>query len=213
MEASKTKQRLVGLLVLFLLAVIILPALVDYRREPERQYDIVAVPPQPEYEDYYPRVVPIDTSRLDALGSEQGSVTRTGPDNGQAPAGSSVSKLPVNQQEQVPRDQQLAAPAQQKNPTPRVIKAVEESPTAKIPVARQGWVVQVGTFAEVARAEKVRAALVSNQFKAFIEPVENDKGSMYRVRVGPEMSRSAAEKSLEQIRGRSEFSGVVLKFP
>ncbi|HAC34060.1 MAG TPA: hypothetical protein DCF45_06030 [Gammaproteobacteria bacterium] len=213
MDASKTKQRLVGVVVLCSLAVILLPALVDYQREPERHYDIVEIPPQPKYEDYYPRVVPIDTSRLDALGSEQGAVTRTLPGNDLPPTNQPPENGPASNQKEQQPDRQSTAQEKQKTAETRVVKAVEEPPEAERPAAREGWVVQVGTFSEFERADKVRRALAGKQFKVFVEPVDTDKGTLYRVRVGPEMSRSAAEKALEKIKTGSDFSGVVLKFP
>ncbi len=183
-DESKFKQRLVGAIVLVSLAVILLPALIDYQREPEQLDDPVQAPPPPAYRDYQSRVVPIEIPPAPKASDNQGAVSR-----------SQAASAPVA-----------------RAPAPPLASAVKSMAT---PARRleQGWVVQVGTFSESARADKVHAELIAQGFTAYIEPFLQPKGPLYRVRVGPDFLREEAEALQQKLQKDTEFTGIVLPFP
>ena len=57
--------------------------------------------------------------------------------------------------------------------------------------------------------DKLRAA----GFSAFTEQVSTDKGSLTRVRVGPVVSRSAAEQLQAQVKAKTGVDGIVRPHP
>jgi DedD protein len=61
-------------------------------------------------------------------------------------------------------------------------------------------VVQVGAYAELAKAREVRAKLESAGFKTYTQEVDTKDGKRIRVRVGPFPSKEEAEKTAEKIR-------------
>jgi len=197
-EDTKSKQRLVGVTVLLALAVILLPVLVDYQREPDLVADPVDAPPAPTYRDYQSRVVPIEIPPLTVDTDDEGAVSR-----GDASLTNPVSKSSVAQARAAP-----------------VARLPEEShepePNVATPVARpfdKGWVVQVGSFSSADSAEKVKLKLLELGFVAFIEPVDTPTGMMRRVRVGPEFQREDAEALQQKLQKSTEFKGVILRFP
>jgi len=73
----------------------------------------------------------------------------------------------------------------------------KEVPKAGEPVRS---VVQVGAYAELAKAREVRAKLESAGFKTYTQEVETKDGKRIRVRVGPFASKEEADKTAEKIR-------------
>ena len=61
-------------------------------------------------------------------------------------------------------------------------------------------VVQVGAYAELAKAREVRAKLESAGFKTYTQEIDTKDGKRIRVRVGPFPSKEEAEKTAEKIR-------------
>lgn len=85
-----------------------------------------------------------------------------------------------------------------------VVRSVPEEPPAAKPAptvapVTSGWAVQVGSFSEEPRARSVRDDLKSDGYAAFIEPFTADGTTVYRVKVGPEAERAAAEKIGERL--------------
>ena len=61
-------------------------------------------------------------------------------------------------------------------------------------------VVQVGAYAELAKAREVRAKLESAGFKTYTQEVDTKEGKRIRVRVGPFATKEEADKIAEKIR-------------
>lgn len=62
------------------------------------------------------------------------------------------------------------------------------------------FVVQVGAFAEVARAREVRQKLEQLGLKTYTQVVDTKEGRRIRVRVGPYATRSEADKAAEKVK-------------
>jgi DedD protein len=80
--------------------------------------------------------------------------------------------------------------------------AITWSPSAGSPdaVAPGEVVIQVFSTADKDQADKVRDGLVESGFTAFLSPIAKGGQTMYRVRIGPFPSRSAAEAVAEKVR-------------
>ena len=61
-------------------------------------------------------------------------------------------------------------------------------------------VVQVGAYADLAKAQEARAKLESAGFKTYTQEVDTKDGKRIRVRVGPFASKEEADKTAEKIR-------------
>jgi len=71
-------------------------------------------------------------------------------------------------------------------------------------------VVQVGAFADLAKAREVRTKLESAGIKTYTQDVETKDGKRTRVRVGPFATKEEADKAAEKIR-KLNLQATVLK--
>lgn len=71
------------------------------------------------------------------------------------------------------------------------------------------WLVQAGSFAERRNAERLKAKLGNSVGTVFIEPVKNNRRTLYRVRVGPFSTEREADTTAAGIRRRGHDALVV----
>ncbi|XAH22397.1 SPOR domain-containing protein [Xylophilus sp. GW821-FHT01B05] len=71
------------------------------------------------------------------------------------------------------------------------------------------FVVQVGAFGELEKAQEVRTKLERNGLKTYVQSVDTKDGKRHRVRVGPFTQRSEADHAASRIRGL-DFPASVL---
>ncbi len=102
-------------------------------------------------------------------------------------------------------------------PAPRIKTADKTKSSPKEPktdkTLTRGWVVQIGTFSDPANAKKVRATLVRKGYHVRMEKVRLPKGDATRVRVGPFSDRGKAITTLSRISRDVGLQGVVLRYP
>lgn len=95
-----------------------------------------------------------------------------------------------------------------KDVSPRVLdlRPTESAPvsTPSDPLVR--WVVQVGNFSEVERAEALVAELRLAGMAAFSDKVSSSGGVTYKVQIGPELDREKAAELARDI--KSGYPGV-----
>ncbi len=197
MEDRPLKQRLIGAIVLVALAVIFIPILLSGR--PEGDLGGSNIPPQPA-EQKQVKVLRLDG--LPAAPTQSSSESGSGhvlvdKDLPARPAASSPAKpAPVGDK---PAGQTAPASAGSGDKPP---STAPETPPATAPAtplasaapaAAKAWAVQVGSFTREANALALRDRLRAKHFPAFVDAIAGSKGTVYRVRVGPEVSRSGAE--------------------
>ncbi len=76
----------------------------------------------------------------------------------------------------------------------------KEPPSATAPAAEDRLVVQVGAFADAAKAREARLKLERAGLKTYTQEVQTKEGLRIRVRVGPFGSRADADKAAEKIK-------------
>lgn len=77
----------------------------------------------------------------------------------------------------------------------------------------RGWVVQVGAFSTSADAAIQATKLRDAGFTAFIDRLDAPKGTLHRVRVGPETQRASADRLRASIQSKLGVDGVVMRHP
>jgi len=98
-----------------------------------------------------------------------------------------------------------------KTTTAKKIITAKKVPSAK--KAAKAWAIQVGSFSERKNAFSLRNKLRKKRFTAFVESVKTAKGNIYRVRVGPEVKRTQAEKTQKRLVKELKISGLVVAHP
>lgn len=101
--------------------------------------------------------------------------------------------------------------AKDKNLAPRV---VDLRPTESAPVSTPAdplvrWVVQVGSFSNPKSADALVAELRLSGLKAFSEKVTSSGGSVYKVRIGPELDREEASALARKVKLEHQLDGFV----
>lgn len=183
------KERITGAIVLVLLAVILIPLVLDDRRNVETRITTTNIPEKPDGE-FTTRLIPIP---------EQDDIV---PVEEEADAGPArVAAVDAN-----PERPDIAA-----EPEPVADAAGAEAETAGL----TGWVIQVGSFSRK-NADSLNDKLRAEGYPSYVvdEPVTAKDGSLlYRVRIGPEVLRSEALKLKAEIKKEMDLDGFVLNYP
>ena len=187
-EPQPVRQRLVGALVLLCLAVILIPALLDFTPREAAHVPEVTMPDPPER---HLRPGLPDVERVLGPRPADRAETRRATQRAAEPADDPATAVPTREATVQP----TAEPAQ----------PAESEVT--------GWVVQVGTFTNAAGAAGVYAQLNEAGLPVFTEVIDTPQGSATRVRVGPEFDRSAAQALMARVKELTELDPVVLRFP
>jgi DedD protein len=89
--------------------------------------------------------------------------------------------------------------------------AKADTPPTALPANRAGgWAVQLGAFKTVDEANKVRDRLKSAGFVAYVDKVDAESGTLWRVRAGPEADRGNADKLKGRIKEKLKLDGMVV---
>ncbi len=93
-------------------------------------------------------------------------------------------------------------------------RLVDLRPEDQAPVTRPEdplvrWVVQVGVFSDEANAEKLVFRLRDAGYRAMSQAERSAERTVYRVRVGPEVSREAADRLRDRLEAEQGIRGIV----
>lgn len=193
------KQRLVGAIVLVALGVIFIPILL----EGPDQTLIPEMEALPE---------PVDqqlSKPLDAFPAPEAIPAE--PEESVVLADPQPEPEPEPAQESEP--EQAAAPVQAvSEPEPPIPPPAPVEKTLK-PAPLGSWVVQAGSFSSEQNALRLRDKLRNAGFVTQVEKARVGGKSHYRVRVGPFLERTDAEKSRKQLSDKFTIQGRVLSYP
>lgn len=208
------RQRLIGAVIIALLAVVFVPMVLDPEPREQRPEPTLAIPSRDANS-----ALPATTATPPGSPAPGKTVSPQG-----APA--SLAALPETASAALPG----AAPA----------KAAEEpaipaAPTTKVPEARapepkvaaakppsvpkpaaapklEGFAVQVGAFREEAKLTAAREKLAAARVPHYGERLASASGDLTRLRAGPFPTREAADKALAQVR-KAGLEGRVVPLP
>lgn len=209
------KQRLVGAIVLIILAVIVLPMLLSGRSETLKQESRkIEVPPKPDELSIETRRFPIGVSKpLDAEAPETAVP-------GLPSAGEEVT-VPVDHQDEpsVSADSSASSPSTGPGPGAPASERVEGPPAVtriKLPGAgvepaatppldadeagAPRYLVQVGSFSSEKRANALAQRLRKQDLAVVMDVVDRTAGRLHRVRVGPYARREDADAVVTALR-------------
>ena len=89
--------------------------------------------------------------------------------------------------------------------------AKADAPAGALPAHRAGgWAVQLGALKEVDDANKLRDRLKNAGFAAFVDKVDANGATLWRVRAGPEVDRAAADKVRASIKDKMKLDGIIV---
>jgi len=172
---KRARHRLIGAAVLVLLGVIGFPMLFDSQPRPIAADIPIEIPDKN-------KVKPLGNVAVAPPSKQVSGMIDEGPAPAEAPVPKPVAK---------PAE---AKPAEAK---PAEAKPAEAKPAA---AAAGRFVVQVGAFAELAKAHEARVKLEKAGLKTYTQVVESKEGKRIRVRVGPFETKPDADKAAQKIK-------------
>lgn len=193
MEAP-LRYRMVGAIVLILLAVLVLPWMFDGAGYESMQGLEEPIPPRPEF------VVPQTPSAPARPPMQQRAEHDRDAAEPQRIETAPTTPRPAGAAPAAP-----ARPAGQGATAPTV--ASEANPDAV------GWAVQVGSFGREVNAREQAQQLREAGFPAFVERASADGRGVWRVKVGPRAQRDTALRLRDEIQRSMEISGIVIAHP
>jgi len=202
---KRARRRLVGAIALALLAVIVLPMVMDKEPKPLTQDIQIRIPSQ-------------DTSAVSTLARSVTGKPAPTPlpavpkpvetPSSAAPAAAPVATAQPEASAAVPPEKPPVAPAKTELPKsdaagaakpPKASEPTPEKP-AEQPPGKEQWIVQLGAYQDPANVKSMQNRLKGIGLPSFTEKVETPQGPRTRVRSGPFGSRDAAEKAQAQLK-------------
>ena len=182
----QARHRLIGAAVLVLVAVVGFPMVFDTSPRPIAADVPIVIPAQPA-------LVPLTPAAPVAVAPA-------------APAEPQVAKVEPAPATPAPAPE---APAKPSAPaTPPVAKTAAPA-AASAPATGERFVVQVGAYADQARAREVRLKIERAGLKTYTQVAKTSEGNRIRVRLGPFNTRAEADKVAQKIKSLGLTPGVL----
>ena len=193
----RAKHRLIGASVLVLVGVVGFPLLFDTQPRPisvdipieiPDRNKVKPLPPPP------PKASPAVTQAPSPAASSLDSAAAAPPAAEKPPEKAAPQPRAVAKAEPEPAQ---AKPAPRADDGAKALAILEARPAA----AEGRFVVQVGAFADVAKAREARQKVERAGLKTYTQVVATRDGKRIRVRLGPFTSRADADKAAEKVKG------------
>ena len=214
---NQLKQRLVGAIVLVALAVIFIPMLLPGKGDLGSGIEGSNIPAEPDFRFPPVPVAPQAPPLAEAPAVPLGDAAETD-------AGKAVSQPPSDDKvsgEVLPLPKTVAEEAAPTKPAVKPsTKSIFELPSKADAAAAKakpskvgGWVIQVGSFSARGNAQALRDKLRKQGYVSFVESIKGQTGRVYRVRVGPELTKQAAETLRQRLTKEAGLKGLVQAYP
>lgn len=196
---KRARRRLVGAVALALLAVIVLPMVMDREPRPASQDIQVRIPSQ-DGPGFAAKVLPGKPVSTPLPAPEPKPVAEPVPTPAAEPKPAAepsrppVATAPAKVAEKTVASPKKAEPAK----TPAPVKPAADAKPA--PEAAGQWVVQLGAYKDAGNVKLLLAKLKGVGVPAYTEKFESPQGPRTRVRAGPFASQDAAEKARSRIK-------------
>lgn len=214
---TRTRQRLIGAVVLLGIGVIGFPLLFESQPRPI-PIDIPIDIPKPEAVP--PLVLPEPTAATaDQVGAAppaaeaSAALTSDVAEVPAEPASAAASPAPAPAPALAPASASAASPTSPSPPTPSAAALPAPVPASAAASAAERelrYVVQVGAFVEPEAAQDVRRKLEKLGMKTYAQVAQTNAGRRTRVRLGPFTTRAEADKALARAQ-KAGIDAVVLK--
>ena len=211
----RIKERLTGAAVLMMIAVIFIPMVLDNSNGGYTKIEGTNIPPQPDA---------ITRSRIIPVGKSADLAPPVIEKAEPADNEKIISNQSVTSPSTITTESTAISPAAIQTPTPAPVpepeplSSISNNPpeTANLDTEARGltaWVVQLGSFSNQANAEGLVGRLQAGGYPAYIEKLADGSAVIFRVRVGPELSKAGAETTLSELNEKFAIKGMVLTYP
>lgn len=182
---KRARRRLVGAAALALLAVIVLPLVMDSEPKPSGQEIQIRIPSQ-DNDSVVTRVLPVKPAPVTLPSVNAG-------DSGGKVSLSATAVAPVEAVKP-----KAEAPAAKTEPAKKAEVVHAEAALAGKESGQ--WIVQLGAYQNAANVKQLTAKLKDMGLASYTEKLDSPQGSRTRVRAGPFSSQEAADKARLKIK-------------
>ncbi|OUS07011.1 hypothetical protein A9Q81_01475 [Gammaproteobacteria bacterium 42_54_T18] len=205
------KQRLVGALVLLMLAIIFLPLILDGRDEDHDEV-VYRAPQEP--------VIKITHKGSDRVekrvekAKAQFVVDRT-------PEAEAEKLMPKTQKTEQPIKQRAVSAKQQSNIDQTRVqfikelaetKKVKKTPVQSKMALADAWTVQVAAFSKLENAKVLQSKLIAKSYMAYIVSSGGKAKALHRVFVGPELRKNRARIIQQALKKEFKLAGMIKSY-
>ena len=198
---QQLKERLIGIIVLVLFAVIFIPMFFTGTNDSIlKNKENVSISKESEF--------------ISKLKPMTDTATDSNTEN--------IELAPVVEESLAPVVEEILAPVVEESLAPVVEESlapvVEEIPFNQEmlktdAVGQMNWVVQVGSFLSKDNAEKLNQKVKKAGFRSFVNPITQNNKIMHQVCLGPEYDEADAKNLLKEIKNKMKLDGIVKKYP
>jgi DedD protein len=203
------KNRLVGVIVIFALAVIFLPMILDGSGVRRDEHEVV-IPPQPlvtANPEFEQKMIELQ-AKVDALPDLESRFIDEKSGEAKIERSTVADDSPATES----GVDTVAEPEPEPEPEVQAKATTPQTQTQ----ARSGgdsWVLQVGSFQDRSKALAQRDKLrKSNIAAVFIEQFKGNDKSSYRVRLGPFLNRDQTRVAQNKIKAKHDIDGIIMKY-
>lgn len=187
---KRARRRLVGAAALALLAVIVLPIVMDSEPKSGGQEIQIRIPGK-EGDPLAAATIPVPAAPL----PPQRDTEKPDP----------TADVLANQSQAPERQEQAAPPKAKPEITAKKPEAAKKTEIARAEAVLEGkdstqWVVQLGAYQNAANVKQLTSKLKEAGISSYTEKFDSPQGARTRVRAGPFASREAADKARERIK-------------
>ena len=206
---QQLKERLIGIIVLVLFAVIFIPMFFTGTNDSIlKNKENVSISKESEF--------------ISKLKPMTDTATDSNTENIELAPVVEESLAPVVEESLAPVVEESLAPVVEESLAPVVEESlapvVEEIPFNQEmlktdAVGQMNWVVQVGSFSSKDNAEKLNQKVKKAGFRSFVNPITQNNKIMHQVCLGPEYDEANAKNLLKEIKNKMKLDGIVKKYP
>ncbi len=197
------KQRLVGIAVIFALAVIFLPMVLDGSGVQKKTLK-VEIPLQPEIParaDFSEKIIELEAKTEAMTELEARFVDENSSNTKDRIKRRLETDTDIVRQESQKKDESKQKPVK-----------VEKLEPAK-QTGGDSWVLQIGSFKDKEKAVLQRDRLRKSKIAAvFIEQFNTGNQASYRVRIGPFLDKEQSKIAQNKIKAKYDISGLIMKY-
>jgi DedD protein len=204
------KQRLIGAAVIWVLALIFLPMMLEKPRQSSQATPTrLSLPNMPEERR---EVRSLDLVEKPAPAPEQKSKASAQEAHKPSTASQSTNTRPqVQETAAVAHNQPVQTPQPVAHQADKAKAVVPPIKSTAAPAGK--WVIQVGSFSDKANAESLAKRVRARDYPVMISKFELGNRSLYRVQVGPVRDRANADEKLAKLQGQLGLNGKVVALP
>jgi len=198
---QQLKERLIGIIVLVLFAVIFMPMFFTGTNDSIlKNKENVSISKESEF--------------ISKLKPMTDTVTDSNTENIELAPVVEESIAPVVEESIAPVVEESIAPVVEESIAPVVEEIPFNQEMLKTDaVGQMNWVVQVGSFSSKDNAEKLNQKVKKAGFRSFVNPITQNSKIMHQVCLGPEYDETDAKNLLKEIKNKMKLDGIVKKYP